>query len=155
MPRPVARAAAFQAAVFGMTGLLDTRLKIADRFDATVPSYRTLGLPALKGLPSRHPRISPFSTAQDDRHRIPHITARLRRRKYPLCQSVNYRQHQKHQADRRFAALAPGVLGICAIRGFARPVGWGTRRRLSFGGMADPGVPIRRSVATINSGLSR
>jgi hypothetical protein len=65
--------------------------------------------------------------------------------------SVDYRQHQRHQADGRLAALALRALGICEIRGFARPVGWSPRGRLPLVGRADPEAPIRRSVATINS----
>jgi hypothetical protein len=62
--------------------------EIVGELDDPVPeAVRRFVLPALKGLPSRHPRISLFLTALDDRHRIPHISTRLRRRKSPLCQA--------------------------------------------------------------------
>src|SRR5215831_19235907 len=130
MPRPVARAAAFQAAVFGMTGLPETRLKIADRFDATVPSYRTLGLPALKGLPSRHPRISsffrqPWMTAPHPSHQCEAPATQV-----STVPSVNDRQHRRQQADQALGALTLRTLGILrGFHGFARPVGGAPRSR--------------------------
>jgi len=64
--------------------------------------------------------------------------------------SVNDRQHRRQQADQGLGALTLRTLGILrGFHGFARPVGGAPRSRCPFVGGADPGVPIRRSVATI------
>src|ERR1700758_2669641 len=121
MPRPLARAAAFQVAVFGMTGLLETRLKIPDRIHATIP------------LPSA-PRVASLMAAEPPSANLAVFQLPCRPALHPshhreaaatrvfTVPSVNYRQHPRHQADRSLAALALRALGICDIDGSTRPV---------------------------------
>src|SRR5215469_2554639 len=64
--------------------------------------------------------------------------------------NMNYRQHQRDQADRRFAAQRFEPLVFGRIRGFTLPIGAGALGgAFLFCAAPSPG-PIRQSVATID-----
>src|SRR5689334_11256856 len=121
MPRPLARAAAFQVAVFGMTGLLETRLKIADRLDATVSLLSDARVASLRAAEPPSANLAFFQLPCRPALHPSHHREVAATRVFTVP-SVNYRQHPRHQADGPLAVLALRALGICDIDRSTRPV---------------------------------